>query len=148
MQGYAGYKCDTCVSGKWGDQCLQNCSQSCKDSVCHKDYGACLHGCIKKFAGLNCTKCVLGLYGDDRVSGKYCNNPCPVNCMKTSANQTCNISNYCIHGCEDRFYSTKCNNCSDNCLQDKCEQETGRCLLGCKQEVTCENGKHKMTIKT
>lgn len=58
--------CETCVQGKWGDQCLQTCSRHCRDKACHRGNGTCLHGCFTNFTGLNCTKCKYVLYGEIR----------------------------------------------------------------------------------
>lgn len=159
-----------CAKGWYGLNCQTPCSNHCKGSNCHKETGYCLEGCKEdqatlgnKFSiygdhcNLTCPKCLDGTCLFDGtcsacpsgLTGKYCDIQCSVNCLSTtSANQTCDISGYCIHGCKDGYYNFKCNErCNEACLQDTCEQETGKCILGSKPGAKCKTGKPKNNLK-
>jgi hypothetical protein len=73
---------------------------------CNKDSGKCTHGCKNSFSG---DKCCIN------------NN----NCLYCINNTAC-------HECISGFFVQTCNQtCSDLCINNVCEINTGSCTEGC-----------------
>ncbi|OPL21764.1 hypothetical protein AM593_01583, partial [Mytilus galloprovincialis] len=56
VDGWLGNICDrACDEGKFGSQCLRDCSVNCLSSPCDHVTGQCKSGCLKGLEGFNCT---------------------------------------------------------------------------------------------
>ncbi|WAR16727.1 LAMA5-like protein [Mya arenaria] len=128
---YTGNKCDSCVDGRYGSECLARCSKGCLANTCSSFNGTCK--CKHNFAGDKCDTCVDGLYGQN------CSFTCSSGCLNdtcSSADGKCNCKrNYdgkTCDACVNGWYGKDCmNQCSKNCEDYICEFNTGRCLIGC-----------------
>ena len=137
-------QCKECKLGRHGQICESNCSVSCRDYVCTKDFGFCTEGCNDGYTMVGghcidcprnctscssmelCTKCRVGSWGD------ICQFDC-LGCNTTGCQQ--NI--HCTHGCGDGYYVQifdsqhySCVSCPEGC--QKCTDSTS-----C---ITCEVG--------
>ena len=120
--------CISCKSEFYGDSCDHSCSRNCKTFTgiqeCHKEDGACPHGCVDKYWTKTCTEA------------------CPDGCT----NQACNETNgECFHGCASGYHGANCSlNCPDTCSVDGCFQANGTCKPVCtpgSADNQCGTGK-------
>ncbi|OWF39121.1 multiple epidermal growth factor-like domains protein 6 [Mizuhopecten yessoensis] len=128
--------CTRCKDGHYGPDCLQQCSDTCKNKKCDR-YGRCIFGCKENHHGekcehqkcsfVDCLSCAYTQYESycsECVKGKYWN-PYINNCTNCSdhcigGQLACNSSNgICNHGCEPRWFGYLCDKyCPvDNCTQ-------------------------------
>ncbi|CAG2250517.1 unnamed protein product [Mytilus edulis] len=134
FDGWIGDRCDkACDEGKFGGQCLQDCSANCLSSPCDHITGQCIAGCIKGWEGFNCTEeCKKGNFGWNCL--ETCNG-----CIRNDCNHisgVCKNDNVCkpgyMHGrycnqtCEAWQFGTNCNK-TCNCLLEPCNPLTGEC---------------------
>lgn len=124
--------CNKCKNGYYNDKCDLECDNKCKDKICIKDNG-------------KCVDCIENYYKD--INGNC--TECPTNCFSK-----CNLEEGCS---ECSFnYGKWCNlTCPSNCLENKCEKNSGFCLncknnfygkicnescFGCKDNCIKDNG--------
>ncbi|XP_052763221.1 cell death abnormality protein 1-like [Mya arenaria] len=147
---FEGPRCTTCIQGKYGPDCILNCSNqkcrctidrdciSCKkgfyesSTFCQKscsigcqnqscnDDGTC--NCTSRFNGTTCTECMYGYHGTN------CDELCSVGCEK----RQCNKDGTC--SCRDYFEGTTCDTCSNGRYGDYCDQ---MCSVGCNEAMDC-----------
>ena len=163
-ENFTGIRCDECINGQWGyDNCSNLCSKNCKLDNCNITDGSCdckigywgylcdkecdiscnpFTGCSKEG---NCTDCNIDYFYNE--TSKKCEK-CPELCDGCS-----------IHGCEKcikGFYGDFCDkNCPKNCLDTKCEKDSGECqncekgffnencterCVGCQEGCLMDNG--------
>ncbi|XP_060561108.1 cell death abnormality protein 1-like isoform X2 [Ruditapes philippinarum] len=126
--------CSECKTGKYGTDCMQNCSVGCLTNKCAVNDGRCK--CSDKFYGYSCDKCQIGRYG------RLCNNQCSFGCKNYECDRiTGDCSAGCIvdtitgdkcDSCFDGFYGHLCHKiCSKGCRNATCHKQNGDCLLGC-----------------
>ncbi|XP_076469550.1 uncharacterized protein LOC143299914 isoform X3 [Babylonia areolata] len=128
-------RCDDCVDGRYGDMCDKNCSTAnCRR--CDRDTGT---GCTECTLNSNlkppdCTDCVDGRYGDmcDKncitANCRRCDRDNGTGCTECTLNS--NLEPPDCTECQDKYYKTTSNTCipcSDNCVSQNCDKETGRC---------------------
>ncbi|KAK7102417.1 receptor-type tyrosine-protein phosphatase alpha-like [Littorina saxatilis] len=158
--GWKGDDCkQKCDEGKYGINCSLSCGNCSTGDVCHHTNGTCPRGCAAGFDPSDhvCkTNCQNGSYGQN----------CSEHCGHCSGIEQCNPVNGACTSCQPQFkpplckvctgnrYGASCElNCSANCDGDgSCEQDTGRCVGGCKAgyrpeekgfcNETCEGGKY------
>ncbi|XP_062604017.1 multiple epidermal growth factor-like domains protein 6 [Saccostrea cucullata] len=126
--------CQSCKYGYYGKSCSQTCATNC--TKCSRDTGSCL-------------ECVTGRFSED------CSKTCD-NCIKNE----CEVSGKCLHGCEEGWFGTKCNEmCMEGCskcssfeiceecynqaalLNGKCYSSCSRCVHSrCSEKGECELG--------
>ena len=123
------FKCKNCKTGHHGDYCNKTCSPNCVNKRCDID-ASCT--CKRGFAGLGCCpeNCAEGCNESltchsckSNYYGRFCNETCPSNCLKTCSQ---------IHGdCSERingYWGSRCSDkCLDNCLNNRCNQKDGTC---------------------
>ncbi|XP_060602446.1 scavenger receptor class F member 2-like [Ruditapes philippinarum] len=148
--GFKGSFCLECVQGKYGEECKSDCPDTCKGNRCEKQSGHCFE-CKDNFDGMICDTCEPGFYGS------YCELNCSPNCMNIScykdsgkckegckndhSGDLCCIHSYnCLYcknntacrECESGFFGQSCKQtCSDLCINNVCEFNTGICTKGC-----------------
>ncbi|XP_062574556.1 cell death abnormality protein 1-like, partial [Saccostrea cucullata] len=121
-----GHCNDGCNGGFYGEFCNRSCNINCAQINCSQS-GACIYGCKSNWTGQTCDECDINHYGAN------CYKECSVNCKRQTCNST---TGFCIFGCEDGFYSYKCEKtCSPSCLSG-CNRYSGEC------EGTCPVGKY------
>ena len=126
--------CYSCIKGKTGIKCEDNCNQGCDltEYNCDMNNGSCY--CKEGFYGETCEdECDDNCEKCDKKNGtcyqcksgyypknKKCIN-CPENCDGECPEGKC-------EKCKDSFYGDICNKkCSIYCLNNICEQEDGFC---------------------
>ncbi|XP_052089223.1 multiple epidermal growth factor-like domains protein 11 [Mytilus californianus] len=121
----SGVCLDGCESGYYGKHCIDKCSSHCigNGTVCNSTTGVCPYGCEPDWYYSTCK------YGCSLLTP---------HCSKCTQFKD-NINNFESAGCDecdDGFYKPVlrefCAPC-ENCLYDKCNGRTGRCLKGCKE---------------
>ncbi|XP_055887208.1 uncharacterized protein LOC106066310 isoform X2 [Biomphalaria glabrata] len=75
-----------CKAGKWGRNCVRECSYVCKDQSCDRVTGLCEHIC-DSLTDLSCP--------DDCPKGYHGSN-CTLECSSTCKDLSCNRLGYCI----------------------------------------------------
>ncbi|XP_069125855.1 multiple epidermal growth factor-like domains protein 11 [Argopecten irradians] len=109
--------CTRCKDGHYGKDCLQQCSDTCKNKKCDQN-GRCVFGCKDNHHGLSCEnqKCTFA----DCLS-----------CAYTIYESYCSE---CVPGKYWNPYVNKCSNCSDHCVggQLACNSSNGVCNQGCE----------------
>ncbi|XP_045159787.1 uncharacterized protein LOC123525102 isoform X2 [Mercenaria mercenaria] len=114
-----------CVDGYFGNDCKQNCSESCYTH----DMGS--RKCEKTTG--NCEKCKSGYFGNK------CERECSKNCLDPNTNtNSCDKSTGECKACIAGFYGKQCSeNCSLNCESslgvNACDKDSGKCPR-CKQK--------------
>jgi hypothetical protein len=99
--------CDNCEPGFYGSDCEQICSLNCMNVSCDKISGECQFGCKDDYSGDKC--CIIN------NTGLYCAN------------------NTACRECESGYFGQTCNQtCSDLCISNVCEINSGICTEGCK----------------
>ncbi|XP_070193979.1 receptor-type tyrosine-protein phosphatase epsilon-like [Littorina saxatilis] len=100
-----------CKDGFYGLDCSSPCDKNC-DEGCNMTSGF-------------CTRCKEGFWGPE-----LCHHNCSAHC----AGPTCQRDDGNCEVCTGNRYGASCElNCSVNCGGDgSCEQDTGRCVGGCK----------------
>ncbi|XP_052763633.1 receptor-type tyrosine-protein phosphatase mu-like isoform X2 [Mya arenaria] len=83
--------CSQCINTtKYGHNCTQDCSNTCKKSICDIT-GKCTNGCITN------------------TFGKQCENTCDEHCIKRDNNTLCSEkTGMCLYGCETGYKGTFC----------------------------------------
>ncbi|XP_067664386.1 uncharacterized protein [Haliotis asinina] len=136
-------KCtDGCKDGYHGDYCSVSCNIGCQPLVCDQSTGECSSGCIPTMYGTSCDQtcssncmesqcqnrpvlecsigCIAGFWG------KYCEHLCDKDCLRCTRS-----SGLCME-CKRNTYGHHCEkNCSMNCFDRKCNNNTGACVSGC-----------------
>ncbi|XP_071129167.1 receptor-type tyrosine-protein phosphatase kappa-like isoform X2 [Mytilus edulis] len=142
FDGWLGDKCDTaCDAGKFGSQCLRDCSSNCLSSPCDHVSGKCNVGCQKGWEGYNCTEeCSEGNFGWrclKTCDGCIANECSYINglCKNTSVCKPGYVyGKYCNQTCEAWKFGTNCTKMC-NCLEKPCNTFTGEC-----QDSSCKAG--------
>nr|XP_034321631.1 receptor-type tyrosine-protein phosphatase epsilon-like isoform X2 [Crassostrea gigas] len=153
--GYQPPLCKECKRGRFGLNCIKQCSQFCIDDDCQKIEGTCIKGCERGYRGNLCNEtCQKGSYGlncsetcGNCLNAKRCHHVtgnCLEGCAAGYKTQTCKTP------CNDGKYGMNCRfNCSRHCLNDKvCNKIDGSCQYcadgykGIKCNTTCETGKY------
>ncbi|XP_052105008.1 receptor-type tyrosine-protein phosphatase epsilon-like [Mytilus californianus] len=148
--GWTGNKCEqACDVGKYGKDCLEECSENCLNQQCNHVTGECSIGCTDGWQGFNCTqKC------DNWYFGKNCSMEC--NCLVETCNKTDGIcpiegckkgwhGESCDQRCNNGRFGRNCNRSCDGCLSNSCEATNGLCYntTGCEPgyyvEEYCNN---------
>ncbi|XP_061170692.1 multiple epidermal growth factor-like domains protein 10 [Saccostrea echinata] len=125
---------DSCDIGKFGLNCVFNCSGHCKGNVpCNTETGHCDTGCNVGYKGKFCRDaCSFGRFGNG------CVNICSRNCHY---NETCShINGICSKGCAPGYFGSLCSkvcpvgsyglNCSGTCSRNcigTCGNTDGSC---------------------
>ncbi|XP_052087932.1 multiple epidermal growth factor-like domains protein 10 isoform X2 [Mytilus californianus] len=141
FNGWTGYTCEqACNGGRYGQDCLEECSANCLNPQCNHVTGECIDGCKDGWQGFNCTqKCPNGQFGTkclelcegclsymcDHVDG-LCDNT-------TVCKPGYVYGKYCNKECNNWYFG---NNClmECNCLVEPCNKVDGICPLGgCKE---------------
>ncbi|XP_052773554.1 receptor-type tyrosine-protein phosphatase S-like isoform X3 [Mya arenaria] len=109
---FEGNKCETCIHGKYGITCSQNCThQNCRCTL--KD---------------GCDSCKAGFY----KKGTFCQTACSTGCM----NGTCNDNGSCQ--CSKQFTpGSSCTECITGYYGIECRT---KCPSGCSGGVCMRNG--------
>ncbi|XP_053386742.1 multiple epidermal growth factor-like domains protein 6 [Mercenaria mercenaria] len=95
---FTGEKCDSCVNGFHGKECLK-----------------CPRKCVSCTSNTQCNHCLPGNWGAE------CEHNCLPNCKE------CKSNNDCSH-CEKGYFGLTCSmRCPPNCYQKTCYQENGSC---------------------
>ncbi|WAR16495.1 TENX-like protein [Mya arenaria] len=140
-------KCDECADGKYGNLCNESCPKNCLNDSCNQD-GSCKSGCEDRFNGSRC---------EQRICPPNCTCNTSNNCIGCKSNYfgpSCSLScSSCkdiicpvdrinavkCDECADGKYGNLCNErCSDNCLNNRCDQDSGACT--CENEYKFQNG--------
>jgi hypothetical protein len=99
--------CDYCKHGFYGSECKLDCSSNCMNVSCNKDSGKCNLGCKNDYSGDMCC-----------LNNKNC-----LYCANTTV----------CRECKSGYFGQFCNQtCSDLCINNDCEINTGICTEGCK----------------
>ncbi|XP_052763973.1 multiple epidermal growth factor-like domains protein 10 isoform X2 [Mya arenaria] len=103
---FEGARCDTCIPGKYGEDCSMTCHyQNCRCT----DLNGC-DSCTTGFAGDFCMKCVTGYYGAN----------CNIRCLSGCRDENCMRNGKCIE-CITGYYGEQCNDmCSTGCRGGVC----------------------------
>ena len=164
-------QCKVCSGNKYGLSCENHCSDACVHienmTICDKDSGRCLLGCLAGYWGDTCSsKCGQGCSGTvcDQTNGDClgnceqiyyghaCDKMCSTTCSEIAFhNRTChNISGECLGGCKSGYYGAECTEiCSTNCNRSLCFKENGTCTHGCVGNIrgpACTKGKRRIVI--
>ena len=140
------FKCKNCIMGQRGDDCNMTCSSNCVNKTCAID-GSCT--CKPGFAGLGCCpknceencnelfvchSCKFGYFG------RFCNETCPSNCLKTCSQIQGDCAE-CIYG----YWGSICSDtCPNNCLNNTCKQKNGTCsCIAGYQGDKCTMGRYR-----
>ena len=100
-------KCENCITGYFNEYCSEKCHEHCvkTSNICDSKTGRCI-------------ECEEGYYGD------MCDKKTEIdNCIKVEQNE-----GYCLK-CKEKYYlkDNKCIECSKNCSNQICVDETGKC---------------------
>ena len=149
--------CFSCINGKTGIKCDQNCNEGCNiaEKNCDMIDGKC--DCLQGFYGETCeNKCDENCINCDSTNGK-CNEcksgfyPIDKNCLQCPEN----CDGDCPEGkclkCKDGFYGEICDkNCSQFCLNKICNQADGycECINHFSEESNCTVCENKYDITT
>uniref|UniRef100_A0A8C5PK68 Laminin subunit alpha-1 n=1 Tax=Leptobrachium leishanense TaxID=445787 RepID=A0A8C5PK68_9ANUR len=142
MVNTAGWHCERCADGYYGDAVLaKNCSacqchpKSSISDICHRESGAC--ECKPNVVGKRCDRCLQGFYG--LTSGFGC---LPCNCSQSgSISDDCNDAGQCpcvpgVAGtkcdvCAHGFYAFQnggCTPCDCAHTHNNCDPVSGQCI--------------------
>ena len=169
--------CDTCANSTYcysckdekfhGKVCEFNCTENCLEKKCEKDTGVC-KGCENGFYSENCTeKCPINClnktcgqfsgYCQNCTDQKFYDDKCNKTCNETCKGSKCYINGTCLD-CDSNKHLSKdklsCVNCSESCLNKKCDTTTGICEIcisnhyGLECNSTCDgclNGCEKLS---
>lgn len=108
-----------CMSGRFGDNCLEECHCRNETEACDAIAGTCKSGCHAGWLGASCKQqCHPGKYGIG------CKNEC-TRCKDKACNHE---TGNCLHGCQPGFYGPRCEKvCAENRFGANCQHECGHC---------------------
>ena len=161
---FDGVKCDTCIDGKYGENCENPCPEHCAGTKkcdittgacesCENGYWSelcdleCDHHCdIAKFNCLKkdgqCTSCQDGYYVKDRNCSS-CFENCEYKCTETQC-ERCKVGWFgdkctieCNSQCKDRECDQKsgaCHDCNEGSYGETCDKDCNGCLGGCNKK--------------
>jgi hypothetical protein len=112
----------SCDKGQWGINCTSTCPAFCTSNGCEKKTGFC-YGCLSGFQGKYCDiPCPLNCIHCDQYNGE-CYTSCTINCA------TCTSSTgTCLH-CKPGWYGKECElPCFSGCAAGHCTKSNGNCI--------------------
>ena len=132
--------CENCLLGYYGNNCNQKCYNGCNISIsnCKQKNGECDNcksGYYNKFCNETCNENCIGEPPCNPIDGKcteckdiYYGEKCE---KKSNINHCIKVdkeNGNCLE-CEPTYYLIKntCEECSSNCTDKLCEDETGKC---------------------
>ena len=153
-------KCYKCQIGRRGDECTENCNKGCdlSENNCGQDDGKC--SCQSGYFGDTCDgECDRYCKDCDKIdgtcnecqSGYYINPEDEKQCIKCPENCDGECPKGICEKCKDSFYGDICDqNCSKNCLNNKCDKVTGKCqcINFYSEDSDCSECKYFFDLKT
>lgn len=135
--------CEPCGMGKWGFNCLENCSSKCLDSVCNRINGFC-ETCSDKIRTDRCENCNNSFFLETTLNYracKQCSPNCRYSCDEITGNCYGNRCHSgwtgpkCLEKCKSGTYGQNCNrSCFNHFCEggnSSCHHVTGECINGC-----------------
>ena len=122
--------CKICHLGYYGERCENKCGTGCKEcehiggkcKECNEGYyldettSTCIE-CGEQCVDSKCTKDGCLQCKNDTLYGKWCDQPCPKDCIITEGQRQCDQKSGTCEKCKDNKYGPQCNEtCSNNCI--------------------------------
>ncbi|VDI50988.1 Hypothetical predicted protein [Mytilus galloprovincialis] len=135
ISGWTGEKCgQACNGGKYGKDCLQECSANCLTPPCDHITGECSNGCNDGWLGSNCTQtCINGNFGTncsdfcDGCLSFTCNHVDGLCADKNACNAGYVFGDYCNKECSIGQFATNCSEICKGCRSYMCDNADGLC---------------------